>query len=200
MINDNYSAGLISQSFWFIEFKKIVFLLSQGKTEADIKILCLEQNLLGAAKEERARRMYGYLINRAKTLDDKLIDLFTVSDLATQKLINLVAILRLDRLLFEFVYEVYRDKAKFGIREIGTNDVNIFFNNKEIQSSAVAIWKDTTLKKLGNCYLNFMTDANLIAVVSKKRTVTPPIVDASLERYLTATGEISILKAISGVE
>ena len=144
--------------------------------------------------------MYGYIINRAKTLDDTMIKLFMSSDLSTQKLINLVCILRLDRLFFEFVYEVYRDKNKLGERTINMNDVSIYFKNKEVQSTDIAVWKDTTLKKLANCYLNFMTDANLLTVVSKERTITPPIVDAALERYLKATGELSMLKAISGVE
>lgn len=200
MINETYSAGLMSQSFWFVEFKKIVALLSQGKTETEIKALCLEENLFGAAKAERARRMYGYIINRAKTLDDTMIKLFMSSDLSTQKLINLVCILRLDRLFFEFVYEVYRDKNKLGEQIMNMNDVSIYFKNKEVQSADIAVWKDTTLKKLANCYLNFMTDANLLTVVNKERTLTPPIVDVALERYLKTSGESSMLKAISGVE
>lgn len=200
MVNEAYSAGLMSQSFWFIEFKKVIVLRSQGKTEPEIKSLCLEQNLFGAAKAERARRMYGYIINRAKTLDKTMIDLFVTSDLSTQKLINLVAILRIDRLFFEFVYEVYRDKVKLGVQEISMNDVSIFFKNKEVQSPDVAVWKDTTIRKLGNCYLNFMTDANLLTVVNKGKRVTPPIVDVALERYLAATGENSLLKAIAGMD
>ena len=109
-----YSAGLMSQSCWFVEFKKIVQLIAAGKTEEEIKSECLENNLLGAVKEYRAKRMYGYLINRASMLDDELVRLFMESDLATQKVINLIAILRGDRLFFEFVYEVYREKALLG--------------------------------------------------------------------------------------
>ena len=43
-------------------------------------------------------------------MDKTLIDLFCTSDLATQKVINLIAILRSDRLFFEFMFEVYREK------------------------------------------------------------------------------------------
>ena len=35
-----YSAGLMSQSFWFIEFKKVVKLVSDGKSQNDIKAAC----------------------------------------------------------------------------------------------------------------------------------------------------------------
>lgn len=52
----------------------------------------------GAAKEYRALRMIGYIITRVKAMDDRLVELFCSSDLATQKLINLVTILRTDRL------------------------------------------------------------------------------------------------------
>lgn len=199
MINETYSAGLISQSFWFIEIKKIIKLIADGKTEEEIKKLCIEENLFGAAKEYRAKRIYGYIWNRTKQLDEKMIDLFINSDLATQKLINLVAILKSDRLFFEFLFEVYREKSILGIPAIEDSDVNIFFKNKETQSEDVLTWTEPTKKKLRQTYLNFMIDANLLTVVGKEKTITPPILDIALERYLEATGNGSIVKAITGV-
>ena len=50
-----YSAGLMSQSFWFIEFKKVVKLVSDGKSQNDIKAACVEENLLGAVNPYRAK-------------------------------------------------------------------------------------------------------------------------------------------------
>ena len=191
MVSEIYSAGLISQSFWFLEFKRIVKLKSEGKNEDEIKALCLEQNLFGAAKEYRAKRMFGYIMTRVKTLDETMIDLFCTSDLETQKLINLVAILRCDRLFFEFVYEVYREKVLLGVPVIEDADVNVFFSYKESQSEDVASWTDGTKKRLRNSYLNFMTDANLLTVINKEKRVTPPVLDIALERYLTATGDRS---------
>lgn len=199
MINETYSAGLISQSFWFIEMKKIIKLIADGKSEENIKKICIEENLFGAAKEYRAKRIYGYIWNRTKQLDEKMIDLFINSDLATQKLINLVAILRSDRLFFEFLFEVYREKSILGIPAIEDSDVNIFFKNKETQSEDVLAWTEPTKKKLRQTYFNFMIDANLLTVVGKEKTITPPILDIALERYLESTGNGSIVKAITGV-
>lgn len=98
MVDKTYSAGLISQSFWFIEIKKIIKLINDGTSEEDIKKMCIEDNLFGAAKEYRAKRIYGYIWNRTKKLDKPLIGIFCSSDLATQKVINLIAVLRSDRL------------------------------------------------------------------------------------------------------
>ena len=199
MIPEEYSAGLMSQSFWFIEFKKIIKLISGGKTDDEIKTICIDENLLGAAKEYRAKRMCGYILNRAKKLDQTMMDLFLNSDLNTQKIINLIAILKGDRLFFEFMFEVYREKVILGIPCIEDTDLKVFFSNKEAQHGEIEIWKDTTKRKLRCTYINYLTDANLITVIDKQKTITQPILDIALERYLEANGESAIIKAITGV-
>lgn len=194
-----YSAGLVSQSFWFVEFKKVIKLLNEGKTEKEIKELCINDNFFGAINENRAKRMYGYIWNRVKRLDDTMIHLFETSDLTTQKLINLIAILLGDRLFLEFIFEVYREKMIIGTDELSDFDLNIFFKNKEVQSDTVATWIDRTKKRLGSAYYNFMIDSNLITVIDKKKMITPPVLDITLERYLVASGNEILVKAIKGV-
>ena len=194
-----YSAGLMSQSFWFLEFKKAVRLRHEGLDYDEIKKKCVEENLFGAAKEYRALRMAGYIITRLKAMDDTLVELFCASDLATQKLINLITILRTDRLFFEFVYEVYREKVILGVEYMEDAELNVFFTRKETQSELIAGWKDSTKKHLRSCYLNFMTDANLLTVIEKQKTITPPVLDIALERYLKANDEEVMVKALTGV-
>ena len=179
--------------------KKIIKLIDEGKSEEEIKNLCISENLFGAAKEYRAKRIYGYIWNRAKKLDKTLIDLFVTSDLATQKIINLVSILRTDRLFFEFMFEVYREKKILGVPVMEDIDVNVFFKNKEIQSEDIAAWTDNTKRRLRSIYFNYLIDANLLAIVDKQKKITPPILDIALQRYLEATGSESIVKAITGV-
>lgn len=199
MVEKAYSAGLVSQSFWFVEMKKVIKLIDSGKNEEDIKKICIDENLFGAAKEYRAKRMYGYIWNRTKKLDKALIDLFCTSDLETQKIINLIAILRSDRLFFEFMFEVYREKKILGVPVMEDIDVNVFFKNKEIQSEDIAAWTDNTKRRLRSIYFNYLIDANLLTVVDKKKMITPPILDIALERYLETCGDNSIIKAITGV-
>ena len=194
-----YSAGLMSQSCWFVEFKKIVQLIAEGKTEEEIRTECLENNLLGAVKEYRAKRVYGYLIARAKMLDEAGVKLFVNSDLATQKMINLIAILRGDRLFFEFVYEVYREKVILGELELEDKDFNIFFRNKGGQSELVENWNDSTKKHLKSNYMTCMVDAGLLRQEGRKRTITKPIVDNSLIWYLKDCGDHALLAGITGV-
>ena len=53
-----YTAGAVKFSFWFMEFRKTVQLLSEGKSFADIKKLNEETNIYGAPTKLRAQQIY----------------------------------------------------------------------------------------------------------------------------------------------
>ena len=199
MIPDIYSAGLVSQSFWFIEFKKVLPLVVEEKSQEEIKQYCVDENLFGAVNAYRSKRVTGYITNRVMTLDKTEIQLFQTSDLSTQKLINLIAILRTDRLFFEFIYEVYRERKLLGFNEITNSDVNQFFRSKGAQEPLIEGWIDSTKTRLRGIYYTFMTDAGLLTTENKKHMITPPLLDIALERYLEAKGETAVIKAITGV-
>ena len=193
-----YSAGIMAQAFWFSEFKQFLNMIKNGYKTDDIKKAVIEDNLFGAPNEYRAKRMFGYISNRAGAIEDNLIELFFSSDLETQKIINLISVIRNDRLFFEFLYEVYREKIIIGAQILDQTDIKTFFNQKETQDESLAEWKDTTKKKVQTAYLTFMTDANLLRNENNTRIITPPLLDITLERYLQANGETAIVKAITG--
>ena len=45
MERKEYSAGAVSTSFWFMEFRKEVELLAEGKSFEEIKELCKKENV-----------------------------------------------------------------------------------------------------------------------------------------------------------
>ena len=194
-----YSAGMMSQSSWFIEFKKLMQLLGAGIDPEQIKTECIQNNLFGAPNEYRAKRMYGYLINRTEQLDEEMTQLFLNGDLSTQKHINLIAIVRGDRLFFEFLYEVYRDKVILGQLTLEENDVNIFFHHKENQSEVIEQWTESTKRKVKNSYLNCMTDAGLLRTEKRVRLITAPILDSRVAALLERSGDHALLAAVTGV-
>lgn len=194
---NEYSSGLVSQSFWFIEFKKLLLEIYNGKSIEDIKSLCIDENFLGISNETRRKRVYGYLKNRLKYLNDDLIGLFINSSVSTQKLICLICILKENRLFFEFMYEIYREKLILGFRNIEDADIFIFFKNKQNQDDIVSKWTDTTLKRLKCSYTTFLIESNLLVLKDDKKIINKPILDLKLEQYLREN-DINILKALTG--
>ena len=198
MITAEYSSGLVSESFWFFEFKEYLKLKSKDKSDSEIRTEIVDGNLFGAPNTNRAKRVYGYLTRRVVTLDSKAIDLFFNSDLSTQKLINLICIMRTSRIFFEFINEVYREKVILGSEYIEASDIRIFLKNKAVQSDDVAKWTEPTQKRITGSFLTMLTEANLLTETNNARRITPPIVDILLENYLKANGEADIIKAMTG--
>lgn len=194
---NEYSSGLVSQSFWFIEFKKLLVELYNGKTMEDIKCLCINENFLGISNETRRKRVYGYLRNRLKHLNNDLIKLFINTSVSTQKIICLICILKENRLFFEFMYEIYREKVILGCRYIEDADILVFFKNKQNQDEVVSKWTDTTLKRLRGSYATFLIESNLLVLKDDKKNINKPILDLKLEKYLR-DNDINMLKALTG--
>ncbi|NEZ41030.1 DUF1819 family protein [Paenibacillus alvei] len=199
MVRKEYSAGMIKFSFWFTEFRKMVYLINQGKSLNEIKILNAEQNIFAAPTQRRAVQIYNTVSSRVGELDPSFYQLFEKSDVSTQKLIVLIAIMQSDSLFFDFVYEVYREKLIVGDEELTDSDIRIFFNNKQLQSEKVAKWTDNTVKKLGRCYKAMIMDAGLTDYVAGNRKVLRPILDHALEECLKNNGMELIIHALTGV-
>lgn len=64
MDRKEYSAGAVKHSFWFMEFRKVVSLRSEGKTWDDIKQLNDDENLFGASTSLRSNQIWSTVTGR----------------------------------------------------------------------------------------------------------------------------------------
>ena len=198
MPKNDYSAGMVSKPFWFIEFKKVMTLLDKGVDYDEIKRISQEENLFGVPKIYRAKEIYNTVSRRAKSLDRKTINLFCSTGPSSSKALALLAVMKTDRLFFEFMYEVYREKIILGDATLDESDINIYMKNKQSQSDKVASWEDCTIKKLVNSYFNFLSDSGFILREGKVNKITPPILDNDVEQHLLGLGMKNYLQAITG--
>ena len=58
MERKEYSAGAVKMSFWFIEFRKVVQLLHDGKSMDEIKTLAQSENIFAAPTALRSNQIY----------------------------------------------------------------------------------------------------------------------------------------------
>ena len=184
-----YSAGAVKFSFWFMEFRKTVQLLSEGKSFADIKKLNEETNIYGAPTKLRAQQIYSTVTARIKTLDESFYPIF------------LTAALLHDTLFFDFVYEVVREKMILGSDELTDADIRIFFKNKQEQSEKVASLQDYTLRRLGSCYKTQLYEAGLLESnrANSTRKILKPILDIAFEHWLYDHDLGIMVKTLTGV-
>ena len=200
MDRKEYSAGAVKMSFWFIEFRKVVYLLDEGKSMDEVKRLALNENLFAAPSVPRANQIFSTVSGRIKALDGSFIPVFMAGDLATQKLIALIATMAYDTLFFDFVYEVIREKLMLGSNELADRDVRVFFKDKQQQSEKVADWTDATLVRLGQCYKTMLYEAGVIDKAPMARKIFRPILDPELTHWLEKNDMAVYIKALTGVK
>ncbi|MGE1062134.1 DUF1819 family protein [Megasphaera paucivorans] len=199
MKKKEYSAGAVKLSFWFMEFRKVICLLNQGKTFEEIKVLNRKQNIFGASTVDRADTIYNTVVARIQCLSSSFYTVFLHSDIATQKLFVLTAVMAHDTLFFDFVYEIIREKMIIGINEYADSDIRIFFKNKQVQSKKVACWTDATLARLGRCYKTMLFEAGMTDKGKTVRVIYKPILDAPFRQWLTGNGMELVMNALAGV-
>lgn len=173
-------------------------MLSRGMTFEEIKKDCLEQNVFNASTPARARLIYSTVTARIQGLGESIYPLFQSADLATQKLINLAAIMVHDSLFFDFMFEVFREKMLIGMDELSESDIRIFFENKQMQDSKAASWTDQTLQRLGRTYKSYLFEAGLMGKGKEKRKLFKPILDPDFEAWLNQHHMEAIVKALTG--
>lgn len=199
MERKEYSAGAVKMSFWFVEFRKMVQLLHDGKNMDEVKALSQRENIFAAPTALRSNQIFNTVAGRIKSLKQSFIPVFLSSDLATQKLFALIAAMAYDTLFFDFVYEVIREKMIVGNNELRDSDVRIFFKDKQQQNEKVAGWTDATLVRLGRCYKTMLYEAGVIDKAKTARRILKPIFDPELSRWLEQNNMAIYEKALTGV-
>jgi len=194
-----YSAGMVKLSFWFTEFRKVIQLFNSGKTMEEIRILNIKENIFSAPTTARSIQIFNTVLARVNSLDATFCKLFEKSDISTQKIIALIAVMNADSLFFDFVYEVFREKLIIGSNRLSDSDIRIFFRNKQLQSEKVAGWQDYTLKRLGSCYKTMLMEAGVTDRASGDREILKPILDFTLIDCLKNNNMELFIHALTGV-
>ncbi|PNV62535.1 DUF1819 domain-containing protein [Clostridium sp. chh4-2] len=199
MERKEYSASATKHAFWFMEFRKEVQLLSEGKTYHEIKLMSKDENIFGASSTNRAIQIYNTVTARVKSLDESFIPVFQNGDTSTQKMFALVAAMANDALLFDFVYEVVREKMIIGSNEFADCDFRIFFKNKQQQSEKIAGWTEASIKNLMKSYKSMLFEAGLTDKGKDARKIQKPILEPAMELWLKNNGMELMIPTLTGV-
>ncbi|QHN06699.1 DUF1819 family protein [Methanothermobacter sp. THM-1] len=179
-----YSAGIVSKSFWFLESRKTARYIIEGLKRQDIIELAVKENIYQVESEYRARRMASSIYQRLKSLPEDVLKLLVEADSETSRIIVLISIMKTDRLFFEFMHEVFRTKIITGDHILEDRDLNIFFEEKRIQSATVDKWVDSTIKRLKSEYIRMLREAGLLRYKGDKREILKPFIDSAAKKRL----------------
>lgn len=193
-----YKSTIKSMAFLFLELKKASVLYLQGLKADEIKKKALEENIFLLDTENRIKEIASTVLKRIEVLDEFLLRKLTNGNLETSKQIALYAILKTDRLFFEFMQEVYREKYLLGDYIITDRDFNTFFQRKSEQCEQVASWKDYTLYKLKQVYKRILLQAGFVKKNKKNIQIVRPLMEEDVVEHLKSKGDQIYLQAMLG--
>lgn len=193
-----YSAGIVSASFWLLETKTTAEYMLDGLSKSKILELSLNENIYQVDSERRAKDIANVTYRRLKDFPEKLLEFFVNADVNSSKIIVLISILKNDKLLFEFMYEIFRERIILGNYTLKKSDFDIFFKNKSQQSEIIENWTETTVRKVSSTYRLFLSEAGLLEKDDEDYKIILPFLDFRLRELLVENDFEPYVKAICG--
>jgi len=186
----NYTSSIKDMPLMFCDIKRTALLLCEGKSSDEIMKLAMEENIYQLDKPKRRREVPQRMIKRLSTIGQPLVAIIAHGNAADARLISFFAFIKADRLLFEFMHEVYSDKYQTGHNEITDKDFMDFLERKAQNSEIVAKWSAKNLASIRSTIKNVLCDAGMAKRSGDNLVIQRPIVDDSLYTLFDETDNV----------
>ncbi|PWA10013.1 DUF1819 domain-containing protein [Pueribacillus theae] len=193
-----YRSTIKTRPFFYLETKKMAELLLQELDEAQLRQIVIQENLFQMKTENRRKEVANTILRRLELLDAFLLQQIAHGDTATSKLLVLYSILKTDRLFYEFMNEVFREKVSVLDMKLTNRDFSTFFENKRQQSETVASWKDYTFYKLQQVYIRILFEAGLLKTQKEPREMLNGMINMKVKEHLLMHGEQIYVEILTG--
>lgn len=193
-----YSAGIKNISFWLLESKLTAEYILDGFTKDEILDLSLNENIYQVESQYKVKDMPNRLYSRLKDFSEESLTYFINCDVNSSNLFIIIAILRNDKLFFEFVHEVFREHILLGNYTLKQSDFDIFFFNKSNQSEIISNWTEETINRVQRQYRFLLKEAGLIEKEDDEYKIIIPFIDYRLKDLMIEEKLTPFLNAITG--
>lgn len=196
-MNSEYNGGLTREQFLFYEIRIVASLLLQGMSKDDVLNKIKEENLFQFPTERMITSIANACFRRMDALDsDSLVYYLANATTDVAKQINLYAMMKYNRIVWDFMVTVIGEKYRTQEFEFSRKDLNLFFFRLQEQNDSVASWSDGTINKIKQVLTKSLVECDFLD--SPKATQLNPIAIApELEDEIRFKNDISALQAFN---
>lgn len=196
---EDYSAKLTAEPFWYNETKIIGKYLLDGENVQDLKKRNIEENLIKHKKVGSIKRVNAPIFRRLKVMNSEMLEEFIYSDIETSKYILLYSIMKTDKLVRDFIIEVYKDKLLMRKEYIEKFEIDNWYEEKCMLSKILSEKSENTANKLKQVIMKILQDSGLIIKKEDKFEIIRPLLNEKFISMLDKNGDIEYAKAIGGL-
>lgn len=196
---EDYSAKLTGEPFLYNETKILARYLLDGEDFDTLRKRNVEENLIQHKKISSVSRTNSPIFRRLKIMDREMLEEFVYSDIENSKYILLYTIMKTDRLVRDFIFEVYKDKLLMRKEYIEKFDIDNWYEEKCILSETLRNRTESTAAKLKQVIMKIMQDSGLVIKEKNKFKIVRPLLKEKYISILDKNGDTEYARAIGGL-
>lgn len=197
MMNLEYNGGLTREQFLFYEIRVVATLLTQGFSREEALINIRENNLFQFPTEKMISSIAGTCFKRIDALEsESLVYQLATASADVAKQINLYAMMKYNRIVWDFMTTVIGEKYRTQDYELTKKDLNLFFFRLMEQNDSVSSWSDSTVNKIRQVLIRSLVECNYLDSV-RSTQLNPIAIAPELEDELRANNDYAALAAFN---
>lgn len=196
---DEYNAGLTAEPFLFNETRIIGKYLLEGYEVKELRKKNIDENLIQYKTKSSISRVNKPIFNRLAIFNNNQLNYFVNGDLDQSKILLVYAIMKTDRLVYEFIREIYYDKLVINEKTIEGFEIGRWFDSKISNSKFLAERSESTRYKMKQVLLQIMTSSGLLKREKNNFEIIRPLISKEVKELLDEVNDSSYYKTIGGL-
>lgn len=193
-----YSTALTGEPFLFNETRILAGFLVSGEEMITLRKRNLTENLIMHKRMGSLRRVTSPIFRRLSVISPAAMQILADGDLDSAKIILLVSIAKTDRLVRDFLINIYSDKLDMKLSKIDKSDIERYFESVYEEEPYLRDRTEQTKAKLKQQLMKIMVESGLADKQSSDFLVTRPNFSNKLANQLVADGESEYIKILGG--
>ena len=192
-----YKASITREQFMFYEMRTTAKLLMEGLTDKEAVQRIISENLFQYPTEKQIRSQALACIKRLHGMNDEsLVSMIATQPSDTAKQVCLYAMMKYNRLVWDFMVTVIGEKYRNRDMNFGRRDLNVYFIRLQEQIDSVAAWSDTTVAKAKQVLLRVLVENEYLDATDADH-LNPVWLDSQLENAIRANHDEAVLPAFN---
>lgn len=193
----SYNGSLTAEQFLFYEIRIAAKFYIEGITIEEAVDKIKKDNLFQYPTERQVSRLARACYKRLDALEnEQLIHELAFAPTEIAKQINLYAMMRYNRLVWEFMIGVIGEKYRNQDFSFSRKDINAFFTRLQAQDDSVSAWSENTISKIKSVLIRVLIETGYLDNL-KDTTLNPVLLCEELEDGIKTNNDFDALPAFN---
>ena len=192
-----YNGSLTAEQFLFYEIRIAAKYYIDGKIIEEAIEIIKRGNLFQYPTERQVSRLARACYKRLDALNnEQLVHELAFAPGEIAKQINLYAIMKYNRLVWEFMIQVIGEKYSNQDFSFSRKDLNAFFTRLQAQNDSVSAWSENTVSKIKSVLVRMLVETEYLDGI-RSTILNPVLLCEELEEGIRANNDYEALPAFN---